>query len=224
MRLCELWMADFGKANSPQRVNLRHSPINTFCHFNIIAMTNIVVREFPASVMDKLLAYVYALFDPRTEPPVPFYIGKGNGNRVFAHAAGALDYPKTSDKLDVIRDILSHKLEVKAVILRHGMSDPTALEVECALIDLCRYVIHIDLTNIQGGHGSHAFGSMTPDEVVRRYEAPPLDRLEQGCVLININKTYRRAKGSKSYYEATKEFWKMDESITKLRCRSLYHP
>ena len=29
--------------------------------------------------------YVYALLDPRTTPPKPFYIGKGNGPRAYAH-------------------------------------------------------------------------------------------------------------------------------------------
>ena len=173
-------------------------------------MSKLPHREFPPSVIHKLFSYVYGLLDPRTEPPTLFYIGKGKGNRVFAHAADALVDPTDSDKLELIREILE-KHEVQSVILRHGLSDGAAFDVECALIDLCRHFLHVNLTNVQGGHRSDAFGVMTTDETIRKYEAQPLEVLEPDCVLININNSYRRAKGAKSYYEATRGDWKMDK-------------
>jgi uncharacterized protein len=164
---------------------------------------------FEKSVCEKIDAYVYALIDPRTE--LPFYIGKGRGNRVFVHAAKALEAPKATDKYDTITEIVSAGMEVRHLILRHGMEDEAALEVEAALIDFCS-VINQTITNIVGGHGTSAFGAMTANEVIRKYQAAPLSKIEDGFVLININKTYKRAKGEKSYYEATKESWRINKS------------
>jgi hypothetical protein len=43
------------------------------------------MKKFDALAQAKLGFYVYALFDPE-HPTVPFYIGKGQGDRVFDHA------------------------------------------------------------------------------------------------------------------------------------------
>ena len=84
------------------------------------------------------------------------------------------------------------------------MTNQAVLDVESALIDFCN-VIDQTIANIVLEHGASAFGSMAADEVTREYQATPLSKIEEGFVLININKTYKRAKGQKSYYEATKE-------------------
>lgn len=170
---------------------------------------------FEPSVFDKLDAYVYALIDPVSG--LPFYIGKGRGNRVFSHANCALEDPESSDKYETIKKIMESGHSVKHVIIRHGMKDDVAFEVECALLDLCSVIDH-SVTNIVSGHRSSAFGVMTADEIIRKYKAEPLDVIEEGFVVININKTYERAKGSKSYYQATKESWPIDKSkLNKLR-------
>ena len=64
-----------------------------------------------------------------------------------------------------------------------------------------------DLKNEVLGHGSELFGIMTTDELRRKYQAEPLEHLGEGCVIININRTYKRAKGLKSIYDATRESW-----------------
>jgi hypothetical protein len=160
---------------------------------------------FETSIIEKLEFYVYALIDPRTERP--FYIGKGRGNRVFSHVARALNKPTKNDKYDTITDIIESGNKVCHLILRHGMSDETAFEVESALIDFCLYVIHLQINNKVLGQRSIPFGVMTTDEIIRKYQAEPLSSIEDGFVLININKTYKRAKGQKDYYEATKQSW-----------------
>ena len=43
---------------------------------------------FNTEVSESLGNYVYRLIDPRNGET--FYVGKGKGNRVFQHAAGAL--------------------------------------------------------------------------------------------------------------------------------------
>ncbi|MCR2307669.1 hypothetical protein NSX65_32680, partial [Salmonella enterica] len=41
------------------------------------------ITEFPSGVIEHLGWYVYRLIDPRDGST--FYVGKGKGNRVFAH-------------------------------------------------------------------------------------------------------------------------------------------
>ena len=65
----------------------------------------IPINEFPRSVIEKLGFYVYLLIDPRTDKV--FYVGKGTGNRIFAHITSAIASPLENDKLAQIRSIKS---------------------------------------------------------------------------------------------------------------------
>ena len=91
---------------------------------------------FSQSVIEKLDFYVYFLQDPRTDEV--FYIGKGIGNRVFNHLECAIETDGTTEKLDKIRDIVDSGNKVKHFILRHGLSESIAFEIEASLIDLDR--------------------------------------------------------------------------------------
>jgi len=173
------------------------------------------MKQFDNRTAEEIKHYVYCLIDPRTQKP--FYIGKGQGNRVFAHARDALENADTTDKLDTIREIVGSGLKVDYLIIRHGMDDATAHAVETALIDFAGR-FDLGLTNLVLGHQSSAFGIMTAEEVQRKYRAEPLKSLGEGCVMININKTYRRARGTKSFYDATKESWVIsDKRIPSLK-------
>ena len=77
------------------------------------------INEFPKSVIEKLGYYVYLLIDPTNNKV--FYIGKGTGNRIFAHINSSISSPLESDKLDKIRSIQSKGLQVKHTIIRHGL-------------------------------------------------------------------------------------------------------
>lgn len=117
------------------------------------------MERLPSEVHSKLGWYVYRLIDPRSGHT--FYVGKGQGDRVFDHARGALnDDIDDSDagmmnlKKETIRDILNTNLKVVHVIHRHGMtSSDIAYEVEASLIDA-----YPGLSNIVGGHGRVLFG------------------------------------------------------------------
>lgn len=90
-------------------------------------------QEFPSSVIEKLDYYIYLLID--RENKQVFYVGKGTGNRIFAHINAALKDETPGDKLDKIRSIRANGLEVKHVVHRHGLTEKEGFEVEAALID-----------------------------------------------------------------------------------------
>ena len=61
------------------------------------------MNAFPPSVKEKLLHYVYVYVDPSNEEI--FYVGKGKGDRCFAH----LSEKKDGDKIQRIKKIKALK-------------------------------------------------------------------------------------------------------------------
>lgn len=159
------------------------------------------LNEFPQSVIEKIGYYVYLLIDPVSNQI--FYVGKGTGNRVFSHINLALVSPYESDKLDRIRSIQAKGLQVDHIIIRHGLTEKEAFEVEGSLIDF----IGLDgLTNILNGHNSEARGRMTIKEIISLYEAPKINILEP-AILIIVNRLYRRDMNENELYEISRGNW-----------------
>jgi uncharacterized protein len=156
--------------------------------------------SFSPEVIRRLGWYVYRLIDPRSGET--FYVGKGRGNRVFAHvhAAKGLEGDDLENKVKRIRQIQNAGLEVAHVIHRHGLDERTAIEVEAALIDA-----YPGLTNIAGGAGSNDFGAMHAKEIVARYAAEEAV-FEDRALLISVN----RSAAERSLYEATRYAWKIN--------------
>lgn len=159
--------------------------------------------RFPASVIEKIGSYVYTLADPKTRRI--FYVGKGRGNRVFQHARASLRRPKPTDKIKTIRQIRRHGRSVAYEIVRHGLDQTTALEVESALID---FIGRSDLTNQVAGHGADERGRMTIPDIMATYAAKPI-RISEPVVLIIVNKLYRRNISAAELYEITRGNWGM---------------
>jgi hypothetical protein len=155
---------------------------------------------FSRAVTERLNYYVYRLIDPRNGET--FYVGKGTGNRVFAHAKDELrgSNDALSDKLKRIRDIRLDGFEVAHVIHRHGMDESTAIDVEAALIDA-----YPEATNLVGGFASDERGVMHASQIIERYEAKEA-RFQHKAIVININRT----AAEKGIYEAVRFAWKLD--------------
>ena len=156
--------------------------------------------SFPSEVIDKLQYYVYRLIDPRNAET--FYIGKGRGNRVFAHARGEIEGDLLSEKMTRIRGIKLANLEVGHIMHRHGLSEETAFEVEAALIDA-----YPGISNIMDGHGNNEFGAMHSSEIIKRYCAEIAD-FQHKTLLISVN----RSALESSLYDATRYAWRLNKS------------
>ena len=163
-----------------------------------------MITVFDEKTIQQLSFYVYLLVDPISK--MPFYVGKGKGNRVFQHLERALKEDKESLKYDVILELHEQGLKPEHLIVRHGLSESIAFELEASLIDVLDFMKY-KKTNIAGGHNSVEKGLMTSDEIIRLYNAPPLDHMDEGCIIINIRKTYKRGAGKDAIREATKELW-----------------
>lgn len=159
------------------------------------------IDSFPLGVAEKLRYYVHRLFDPRSGET--FYVGKGKGDRVFAHirASQDLEGDEVGNKLQRIREIHLAGFQVGHVIHRHGMEELTAFDVEGALLDA-----YPSLTNIIGGHGSGDCGAMHSQEIIQRYAAEDAI-FQHRALLITVNRTATK----QDLYEATRFAWKMSK-------------
>ncbi len=159
------------------------------------------IVEFSTSVIEAIQYYVYFLRDPRNGEI--FYIGKGVGNRVFCHLTDSLDDDLEGNKLGRIREITSAGLQVDHQIIRHGLTEAEAFEVEAALID---FVGLRSLTNIVQGHKAEDRGRMNIADVIAKYDAP-MAEIKEPVVLITINKLFNRGMSAETLYEVTRGKW-----------------
>lgn len=174
---------------------------------------------FSQKVQEELGYYVYCLVDPRDKKI--FYIGKGVGNRVFAHACDALEYEDVNtDKLEKIREIIKSGHEVEHYIIRHKLTEEDALTVESVLIDFLTYQefnTESLLTNIVAGHHQWDEGIMTTDQIMQIYDCKPL-QLKSGhkLLMVNLNRTYNKKdkngmRVNSDLYEITRKYWKVSK-------------
>ncbi|MGD0815567.1 MAG: hypothetical protein ABSA83_18395 [Verrucomicrobiota bacterium] len=140
--------------------------------------------QFSSASIKQLSHYVYVLVDPKKpkgDPRRIFYVGKGHGNRCFAHKKNAVE------------------------ILRHGLSKEISLEVEASVIDVLGLE---NLTNEVRGHGVDR-GRETWTEMERRFGCKPCDvkSFEMPHMLYFINETYSPTMDETAIYDCARQFW-----------------
>lgn len=155
------------------------------------------MKKFPPKVAEQLKYYVYLYIDPRTG--VPFYIGKGKGNRAFSH----LNEVRESNKVRLIKEIRDSGYEPQIELLKYGLTEKDALLVEATGIDL----LDIDnLTNRSRGHGSRHGARASVEEVIATLAAEPIE-ITDPVILININRNYRYGLSAIELYDYTRSAW-----------------
>lgn len=157
-------------------------------------------KEFSAKAIHHLGYYVYLYVNPLNN--TIFYVGKGRGNRAFAH----LDDSSESQKATIIREIRERGDEPRIEILVHGLEDEmTALRIEAAVIDLLGIR---NLANLVRGWGSRIVGRMEASQLMSLYDTEPAD-IDDPVLLIRINKLYRYGMSPLDLYEATRGVWRV---------------
>jgi hypothetical protein len=164
------------------------------------------LQQLSPKVVEKLGYYVYVYINPLTD--TIFYVGKGKGNRVFAHLSDTTE----SQKVDTINMIRAQGKEPRIEIVVHGFEDElTALRIEAALIDVLGKT---NLTNEVGGWGSAVVGRMNVYELAALYDAESV-QIDHPAILIRINQHYRYGMTDHELYEATRGVWRVGETRTK---------
>jgi hypothetical protein len=175
------------------------------------------LKNFSEKALQSLSGYyVYALIDPRSDSV--FYIGKGIGNRVFAHEIEQDKNPESEKrKLQTIHEIEAEKLGVKRVILNWGLTESEAFAAEAALINYFNLTKKDALTNIVAGHHTHE--ALTVEDFEVKYGAELLSEtdIKHNVLVIKINKRYRRDMSDLELYEAVRGIWKASLNSIKKR-------
>jgi len=159
-------------------------------------------EEFSPLTIEKLDFYVYTLTDPFDG--TVFYVGKGCGNRVFAHLNNALESEVSTDKLDRIRQIIAGGEKPRHAIVRHGMDEDTAFEVEGALIDIFRLE---DLKNEVSGHGNRQRGLRDWKDLEIEYGAVPVTIDDPVILLKSTNYSWDKVSNTAIYDKIRSDWW-----------------
>jgi len=177
-------------------------------NINLFTQKNLThINGFSEKALDSLNGfYVYALIDPRDDKV--FYVGKGTGNRVFAHEIeSGKSYKSEKIKLNKIREIEKEGFFVKRLIVNWGLSENEAFIAEATLINMLNYMPDIRLTNEVAGH--HVHESLTVEEFELQYGAVPLEMedIKHSILVIKINKLYRRGMSEAEIYDTVRGCW-----------------
>jgi hypothetical protein len=164
------------------------------------------MKKFSSPVINELKYYVYIYSNPKIDKI--FYVGKGKGNRVFAH----LEEKSNSKKVQQINELRNQGIEPKIEILIHGLKDEkTALRVESSIIDLIGIK---KLTNKQSGYKSASFGRMTIEQINALYDKRKVNIIEPS-ILIRINQAFRYSMSEIELYDYTRGQWKLNPERAK---------
>jgi hypothetical protein len=159
--------------------------------------------RFPPGVAAQLKWYVYRLIDPRNGET--FYVGKGQGDRVFQHVKGAVRASDDATDLKTNRlfAIRATGLDVGHVIHRHNIeTEEIALQIEAALIDA-----YPGLTNEIGGHNSGDYGCRHVEQIIEEYSSDPFI-VNQPLILISVGRTY--PSDGLSVYDSVRAAWRIN--------------
>lgn len=189
---------------------------------------------FSPATIEAIGSYVYALTD---ENDRIFYVGKGQGNRVFEHVeevrrlvrsdpAGLLEQSDADDadsngmgpKRQRIAELLRRRTEPRMYIIREGLTPEQALLVEADLISVLDWQLEEALTNQAAGHGTAHFGLKSVDELeatkgepFRVADLPDLGDAQE-VIAINVNRRWSEViSGQSTLLDVSRGHWKLSK-------------
>lgn len=170
---------------------------------------------FSPATIEAIGSYVYVLADKEDKI---FYVGKGQGNRVFAHVEEvrrllgenpAREFSTSEDddfdaegmslKQQRIAELLRAGFEPAMYIVREGLTPEQALLIEAALISVLDWQLGGALTSQIAGHGEARFGlkSVQELEAIKRepfrlsaFSERPEPSASKEAIAININRRW----------------------------------
>jgi uncharacterized protein len=158
-------------------------------------------KKLTSEVASVLRSYVYVYIDPRNGEI--FYIGKGKGDRLFAHLGDTSETDKTSK----ISDIRKSGKEPQIDLLRYGLSDSEAELVEASAIDL---IGKYQLTNKMSGYHKESCPRISSKELIIMLNAKRTE-VKHKAILITINRLYRSDMTDRELYEVTRGTWRIGQ-------------
>ena len=165
--------------------------------------------ELSDAAVERLGYYVYLLIDPRDDKV--FYVGKGKGWRILAHLGEGSDVGDDAPEKDKrIRDIRAAGCEIKPDVLRQGLTEEEAFEIEAAVIDLIGIG---NLTNRMRGHRSDR-GRMPLKDIAIMHGAEDAV-FDEPAILLRITQRYEEDMSDEKMYRATKDAWSV--SLDKVK-------
>ncbi len=163
------------------------------------------MEPIPRRVCEKLKHYVYLYIDPRDK--LPFYVGKGKGNRVLAHLNDATE----TEKVTRIRELRKLGRPPIIEILKYGLTEREAFLVESSAIEL----LGIDqLTNRVKGHHAAENGRGRLTDIIDELDAEDV-AISHSAILINISRLYRYGMSPVELYNVTRGVWKVGKRRSK---------
>ncbi len=168
--------------------------------------------KFSKNTIESIGYYVYGLRKPGTKEY--FYIGKGRGNRVFAHLNQKTKRLDHNPKFDLIQR-LKKSGGPEVDIIRHNLSEEQAFRIESALIDVLNVK---DLTNKVRGHNSDELGLMTAKNIEAKYKGKLL-KIKEPCVCFKISvlwNTWTKNMSEPELYETIRGNWTVNIKKAKM--------
>jgi hypothetical protein len=176
--------------------------------------------KLTAYVEERLGYYVYALRNPIDKKV--FYVGKGVGSRVLAHANGVIDaedVPETM-KIQTIKSIHEAGESVESFIIQHGLaSDNHAFQTESAVYGVLKLLEEqpghnlFSLTNIIQPPTFEDQGLMSVNDVLALYGEPADGMLiPHNSIFVKPAQLWRKGMPSEELWEYTRGWWKMSET------------
>lgn len=162
------------------------------------------MSKFSVKTIEYLKYYVYQLRNSMTKEV--FYVGKGNGNRVFEHVKHHNKPIKDfSPKDEVIKNILSKGNKVIEEIIAYDLTEREAMVIEASIIK--SYTLE-KLTNKK--HGYQGNVPINANEIEFSI-AKPIQKFNYNVLFLKINQLWKNSSTEEELHDALRGYWKLNK-------------